>query len=220
MTTITVAGEAEIKRPAELGTVHITVSTDGPDRQSVVDEATRIHTETMAGIAELWASEDSAVQSWVSSGVTVSSTRPWNQDGQLLPFVHTAVAPISVIFTDPGRLSDWVGSVATEDGVVVDGVEWTLTDATRDEVTADVRVQAVKAAVRAAATYAAALALTDLKPVAIADPGLLDPSPSQPGLGASPMAASLRMTEAAPGLHLTPDLITMAATVHVRFETA
>ena len=138
----------------------------------------------------------------------------------LLPFVHTATAPISVIFTDAGALSDWVGSVATTTAWSSTGVEWTLTDATKEEVTADVRAQAVKAAVRAAATYAAALALTGLKPIAVADPGLLDAGALQPGLAAAPMGASLRMKGSAPAMDFAPQPITIAATVHVRFETA
>lgn len=218
MTTITVAGEAEVERAAELGTVHLSVSTEGPVRQGVVDEAGRIHAVIISGIVALQDAEAGVITRWTSDGVTVSSSRPWNQDGLQLPFVHTATAPISVTFADAGRLSDWLGSVATNDAVVVNGVEWSLTDATTAEVTADVRVQAVKAAVRAAATYAAALALTGLTPVAVADPGLLDSG--APDHGAVPMGASLRMKGSAPAMGFAPQPITIAATVHVRFETA
>lgn len=220
MTTITVAGEAEIEHAAELGTVHLSVSTEGADRQSVVEQATAIHSAIVAGVVALHEVDGAALTRWASDGVTVSSARPWNQDGVQLPFVHTATAPVTVTFADAGALSEWLGSVATNEGVIVTGVEWTLTDATKAAVTADVRAQAVKAAVRAAATYAAALALTGLTPVAVADPGLLDPGALQPGFAAAPMGASLRMKGSSPAMDLAPQPITVAATVHVRFETA
>src|SRR4051812_40146945 len=109
MTTITVAGEAELERAAELGTVTLGVSVEGADRQVAVDEASAIHGAIAAELVELQQSPGSAVTRWSSDGVTVASTRPWNQDGQQLPFVHTATAPISVTFDDAGRLSAWLG---------------------------------------------------------------------------------------------------------------
>ncbi|KQX07310.1 MULTISPECIES: SIMPL domain-containing protein [unclassified Leifsonia] len=217
MTTITVAGEAEIERAAELGTVRLRVTAEGADRQEVIKRAAGIHSAVVAGIVALHEADDAVLTRWASDGVTVSSARPWNQDGRQLPFVHTAAAALTVTFADPGALSEWLGSVSMNDGVFVDGVEWSLTEHTTDEVTADAREKAVKSAVRAAATYAAALSLTGLKPVAIADPGLLDTGAPQPGF--APMAASLRMKGSEQAMDLAPRPITIGATVHVRFET-
>ena len=218
MTTITVAGEAEIERAAELGTVHLSVSTEGPDRQGVVDEAGRIHAAIIAGIVALQDAEAAVITRWTSDGVTVSSARPWNQDGHQLPFVHTATAPISVTFADAGRLSDWLGSVATNDGsgrerrrVVAHGCHDGRGHRRRARAGGEGRV-------RAAATYAAALALTGLTPVAVADPGLLDRG--APGHGAVPMASVAPHEGSAPAMGFAPQPITIAATVHVRFETA
>jgi uncharacterized protein YggE len=220
MTTITVAGVAEIEQAAELGTVRLTVGTDGPDREGVVDEAADIHAAITTEIRTLEQEDGSPVTAWASNGIVVSSSRPWNQDGRQLPLVHSANADISVTFDDAARLSAWLGPISLRDSVTVNAVEWSLTDATTEAVTADVRVKAIKSAVRAAATYAAALALSGLTPVAVADPGLLDPTAPQPGFAATPMSSSLRMKSAAPTTDFAPQPITIAATVHVRFETA
>src|SRR5699024_12660664 len=67
----------------------------------------------------------------------------------------------------------WVTELSQRDGVTVNRIEWTLTERTRDTVTAEVRRAAVADAIDKATAYAEAAGFARVHPVAISDPGLL-----------------------------------------------
>ncbi len=94
-----------------------------------------------------------------------------------LPLVHHASVGIEVKFRDFAALSRWVGQhVANTDGFRVSHVEWALTSKRRTELQRQVRTRAVEDAVLRAQQYADALGLGKIRPVAIADAGMLGAS--------------------------------------------
>lgn len=129
--------------------------------------------------------------------------------------MHHAEVRVGVKFRDFAALSRWVAESTSQTASFrVSGVEWTLTTDRRDELLRRVRTQAVQDAVGRAQQYADALGLGAVRPVAIADTGMLGPGLQRGrgheiGLMASPASA--------PEVELVPEDITVSATVDARF---
>jgi len=219
-TIITVQGEHEERRAAERGTVRLLVTYDGDSRHETLALATERHAELAAGLREIHDAQHGPVLRWSSDQLRVWGDRPWSQNGEQLPIVHHAQVGIEAEFADPASLSDWVGTVSLRDGVTVEGVTWRLSDETHRRLTAQVSQRAVEEAVAKARRYASGLGLTDLRPVALSDPGLLGDAgaPPQP---APPFAARMMAADAGgASLALKPDEIRVAVQVHARFAAA
>ncbi|GCE77141.1 SIMPL domain-containing protein [Cellulomonas biazotea] len=220
-TTVTVEGRFDHHRPAERGTVTLTVGFEGRDREDVVRRVVAEHGRIAGDVQHLQEEPSPAVTWWSSDRVRVWSQRPWNQDGKQLPLVHHAAVEVEVKFKDLVRLALWVEDVATRDGVSVGGITWALTEATRERLTADARDRAVHDAVAKATSYAHSLGLSDVRPVAVADPGML-------GDGSAPTtpAPAMQMARAGAGagaggaLDLKPEDITVEGRVHARFAAS
>jgi uncharacterized protein YggE len=219
-TIITVQGEHEERRAAERGTVRLLVTYDGDSRHETLALATERHAEIAAGLREIHDAQNGPVLRWSSDQLRVWGDRPWSQNGEQLPIVHHAQVGIEAEFSDPAALSDWVGTVSLRDGVTVEGVTWRLSDETHRRLTAQVSQRAVEEAVAKARRYASGLGLTDLRPVALSDPGLLGDAgaPPQP---APPFAARMMAADAGgASLALKPDEIRVAVQVHARFAAS
>ncbi len=215
-TTITVEGRCEHRHVAERGTVSLVVGFEGPQRDEVVQRATHAHARMVDQVRALHDPSTGPVTWWSAHRLSVWSRRPWNEHGTQLPLVHHAQVGLEATFADLSRLAEWVEQVAVLDGVTVQGVDWTLTDATRTRLVADARERAVADAVERAGSYARALGLTQVRAVALAEPGLLG-APDNP---AEYEAAVMRgaVADAAAGqLDLKPEEITVASAVHARF---
>ena len=120
---------------------------------------------------------------WSTRHVRTWSERPWNQDGKQLPLVHHASVGVEVKFRDFAELARWVGRHAEHTaGFSLDGVEWALTEKRQQELARQVRTRAVQDAAARAQEYADALGLGPVRPVALADAGMLSS-------GLHPMAA-------------------------------
>ncbi|HWI43065.1 MAG TPA: SIMPL domain-containing protein [Nocardioides sp.] len=122
-------------------------------------------------------------------------------------------------FRDFAALAQWVGRhVAGTEGFSLDGVRWTLTEQRRLDLERDVRTRAVQDAARRAQEYADALGLGQVRPVAVADAGMLAQGLEIDGIGGVGYA---RMDVAGkePGaeLELSPEDIEVAASVDARF---
>lgn len=224
-TIITVEGFFEIEHAAERGTVSLAAGFEGPDRAAVLVSTGDLH-HALAGQAQRLETEG-AVTRWSADRVRVWSERPWNQNGvQLEPVQHTS-AHLEVTFADLEALATWVETVAAEGGVTVFDVTWALTEATASRVSAEARHGAVRNAVERATTYAESLSLATVRPLALADPGLLGGDGGE-GAGAAAAAGGLALMAArkAPGgdtgggIDLKPEQITVAARVHARFAAS
>jgi uncharacterized protein len=223
-TVITVQGTSSIKHSPERATVSISVSHDGPARDKVFAETTKISETIATALKGLLDAAAGPVVSWSSDRVSVWSDRPWNNEGAQLPLVYHATIGLRATFSDFDALARWVETVATTDGVAVGSIEWELLDATRDALLAEVQTQAVQDAAAKALVYAKAAGLSSVTATAIADPGLLGsadgPMPA-PYSDISPMRmfAAKSMPSAAP-LAFTPQELELAVQVDARFRAS
>ena len=162
--------------------------------------------------------EGGPVTRWSAGQLRTSSHRPWNQDGVQLPLVHGAGVDVEVEFADFAVLSQWVGRHVTgTDGFRVVRVDWALTEAHGHEVRLQARTRAVQDAAERAQQYADALGLGAVRPVALADAGMLV-AHLQPEVGEGP--AFLRAAPASHGpavIELIAQDITVSVVVDARF---
>ncbi len=155
---------------------------------------------------------------WSAEQLRTWSTRPWNKDGVQLPLVHHASVGIEVKFRDFSALSRWVGQhVSSTDGFRVDRVEWALTSKRRTELQRQVRTRAVEDAVIRAQQYADALGLGRIRPVAIADAGMLGDNLRPEGGGGGIALRSAAAPGGGPDVELVPEDIEVSAAVDARF---
>jgi uncharacterized protein len=213
-TEITVRGSfAAFERP-ERGTVHATIAYEGPAMEPVYGRVARDLDAVKASIAPL-DKDNGPVTWWSADQLRTWSNRPWNKDGKQLPLVHHASVDFEVKFRDFSALSRWVGEhVANTEGFRVTRVEWALTEKRREALQQDVRARAVRDAVTRAQEYADALGLGQIRPVAIADAGMLG---ARPESGPSPAFMRAAAVGGAPDVELVPEHIEVSAEVDARF---
>ena len=218
-TIITVEGHFDYHHPAERGTARLSIGFQGPERAQAVSRTTEVHS-ALARQAEQHVATDAATW-WSADRLQVWSERPWNQKGAQLPLVHHASLALQVKFADLSAMASWVEQIAALEGVTVSGIEWALTEVTKVRITTEAQQRAVQDAVNRATAYANSLGLSTLRPVALADPGMLgdESRPVAPGeaMMMSRRAASPTSDEV---LDLKPEDITVASRVHARFAAS
>lgn len=214
-TVIAVSGRAEERVEPELGAVSLTVGSSGGDRESLLRDVSSAHEQLLAEVRELEAS--GVLESWSAGQLRVWSHRPWNAEGRQLPLVHQANADVEVVFSDLSALGGWLGRVSGAPHVALGGIDWRLTDATRDRVLETAQRAAVADAVRKAGVYAAALGLGDPTPVELADSGML--TTPQPIPRAHKAVMMRAMADAGPPEpEIAPAKLVVEASVDARFS--
>ncbi len=217
-TEITVRGAFSAFHPPERGTVRASIAYEGPDMGSVYDRVAHDFAAVKASVTRLQESDPAPVTWWSAEQLRTWSQRPWHKDGKQLPLVHHAGVVLEVKFRDFAALSRWVGEhIAGTGGFRVASVDWALTAARRESLIADARTRAVRDALARAQQYADALDLGTVRPVALADAGMLGAA-LQPEGGTG--ATFLRAAATAGGggdVELIPEDIEVAATVDARF---
>lgn len=174
MTRIAVEGQATRTHPAERGTVNLHVAFSGTLRNDVVEQVARTHTilveqvkaHVSTGAAERWDAD--SVHSYVYDDRVKNSQTGGKQ--RIRRF--RASARLSVTFRDFEVLSTWLADVMDVDGVEVDRITWNLTDETRKALLAEARIEAAEETAVRAQSYADALGLGPVAPVAIFEAGL------------------------------------------------
>lgn len=219
--TISVRGEHQVQVPAELGIVHVAVSTDGPERPAVVERAVALSEPLRADLARR--KDAGQVREWFSERVAIRSERPWS-DGRYLAPVHYASVDFKVTFEDSSELSMWVSEIAELDGIQVGHISWQLTPQTAQRVEREVATQAVQVAVERATAYANALGKQQVVAVQLADLGLLSrehaSSGPQPRMAGGPAVMAMAADSVGPGLDLHPQELTISAAVEARFSAS
>jgi uncharacterized protein len=218
-TEITVRGSFTAFQTPERATVHATIAFEGPVMEPVYDRVARDLEAVKASITGLRTGDHGPVTWWSAKQLRTWSTRPWNKDGTQLPLVHHASVDVEVKFRDFAALTRWVGQhVASTDGFRVSRVEWTLTSKRRTELQRQARTRAVEDAVIRAQQYADALGLGSIRPVAIADAGMLDTGihPVSRGGDLALMTAT-GANGGGPDVELLPEDIEVSAEVDARF---
>ncbi len=214
-TIIAVTGRAEERIEPELGAVSLTVGTSGAGRESILRSVGEAHERLLAEVRELEAS--GALESWSAGQLRVWSHRPWNAEGRQLPLVHQANADVEVVFRDLEALGAWVGTASGAQHVSVGGIDWRLTDATRDRVQEAAQRGAVADAVRKAAVYAEALGLGTPAPVELADHGMLSEQPAPLMHKATMVRAMALDGGVGPTTEFAPAKLVIEASVDARF---
>ncbi|MDT5232928.1 MAG: uncharacterized protein QOI39_3428 [Mycobacterium sp.] len=215
-TEITVRGSYSAFQAPERGTVRASIAYEGPAMEPVYERVARDLEAVKASIVPLKSGDDGAVTWWSADQLRTWSNRPWNQDGEQLPLVHHASVGVEMKFRDFTALSRWVGRhVANTEGFRVSQVEWALTVKRREKLLKEARTRAVNDAVTRAQQYADALGLGGVRPVAVADAGMLGSRPEDGSQG----AAYMRVGAAGGGAdaELVPEHIEVSATVDARF---
>ena len=210
---ITVRGEAEARYPAERAIVTLAAAVENAEKQQAYDQAAAVQQAVTAQLTEL--ADRRAVIDWSSGQVSVSSYRPWRDDGRQGDRVHAARVEIVAEFSDFDRLGGFVDYWAGRDGVEITGIVWDVLERNRRAYEAELRRTAVDDAVNRAQTYADALRRGRVTPTRIADPGLLDS-----GGGARPYALRMEAVgaDAAGGLQLTPEPVRIHIAVDAGFR--
>ena len=219
MVTITVAGTAHRFVPAERGTVHLRATAEARRSADVVPVVADLHARLSAE-AERHVSAGAATR-WSADQLYVSTVQRYLRDSDVSETFQVAAAGVAVRFSDFSALSTWVTEVGTVDGVVVDGVEWELTEDSRREVEREVRAEAVRDAQERADAYADELGYATATATALFEPGLRPHT--QPGFdGGGPRYARLAAADAGGGavVSMRPEQIEITATVTVDYAAS
>lgn len=214
---LTVQGTARAELDPERATLRFSVAADGPDRAPVVDAVTA----SLATASEQLGSRHSAgaVVTWSVDQLSVTTQRPWTNDGTQAPKVHRASASGRAVLETADAAAELVDALAADAAVTIDSVEWSLTDASLARAQADVRTHAVADALGKAVVLAAAVGRAGVDAVALADPGMLDGSAG--GVGPQPRferAMAMSMDAGSPGgFSLRPQPIVIDVAVDARF---
>ncbi len=212
---ITVRGEHARCEAPEEAIVGMSVRVDGPDRGAVVEQVSALAAPLRADLTARAA--DGAVREWSSRQVSVWAQRPWNEQGNQLPLVHTAAVELSATFTDFPALSSWLTRIAEIEGVHVDSVQWRLTRETAAATQAEVAAAAVRDAIERATAYASALGRAAVTPLEIADAGLLSRGDAGGPEILRMAKASFAADAGGPVLELRPEAVAVRAAVEGRF---
>ena len=213
---ITVRGEHELRVAPERATVQLTVALDGADREEVVTRALAVAEPVRSSIVER--EQGGSVEQWTSQRLSVYAERPWSSEGKRLAPIYRASIDFTATFSDISEMSIWVTDISVADGVSIGDVDWHLSSETEREVEREVATQAVAVAVGRARAYAEALGLSDVRPLEIADRGLISTEPPM----FTPVAAAARgmAMDSAAGMEFQGEQITVSATVEGRFAAS
>ena len=211
---ITVVGHGQATFPPERCTVSLSVRTDGRTAEAAAEPAHRLVKDLTRLIDPLYNPEHGPIDDWALDQVRHTRNRPFNHDGEQLPYVYQALASIDVKFSQIDVIDAFVYAVSALDGVDIGRFDWSLTEESSAEKTRQVRALAVQNAVEKAEIYAESVGRSAITALAIADPGLL-------GVAAihhqEHALASRAFTAADDGFELKPQDITLEAEVHARF---
>lgn len=199
--------------------MHASISYEGPAMEPVYERVAGDLETLKASISPILDPDSGAITRWSSDQLRTWSNRLRNNDGSQLPLVHHASLGVKVEFGDFSALSAWIGAqVAAIEGFAVSTIEWTLIPTHREELQREARNRAVQDAVTRAQQYADALSLGPIRPVAVADAGMLT------GISSSADAPQVRQVRAAaavagsgPDLELLPKDIELSVAVDARF---
>lgn len=218
--SITVRGAFESSYRPERATVHLAVSVEGATKDTVFAAASQSAAAVAGSVTPLLDAESGPVTWWASDQVRTWSHRPWAENGRQLPQVHHAAVDFQIRFSDFEALSRWLAGVAGLPGVSVTGIDWTLTDQRRAQLLNQVRAAAVLDAREKAQSYAGSLGLSLLRPVAVADVGMLGDGREGTEAAPSPrmaLASRTSMRAEAAEISFSPQDIVLDAQVDARF---
>lgn len=213
VTVVSVRGEAFVEVAPERVTVHVVIDIDGPERASVEHRATDARTRCIAAVQSRHDTTAGPIAEWSASQLQQWSQRPWNAEGAQLPLVFHSRSTVDATFSDLDAVGGWIDTLAATDGVTLAGLDWSVTDLTRQELEGRCQRDAVTNAVAKASVYASALGLGDIRPVEISEPSAF--SRGEPADG---IVSRMVLASSSGPTEFTPEPIRIAVQVDARFE--
>lgn len=221
-TVITVRGSKSATAQPELAKVTIAAKQDGAKRPEVMKRTLALAATVRSALERLHHESGGPVTQWSSQSIQVWDERPWNEQGKQLPPVHHARQTFRASFNDFQVLAEALESLTAQEGITVESTVWELRETSRHELLAGLQREAVADAAQRARVYAEALGLSQLRPLSIADPGMLEEQ-TMPAVGGSPRAMFAMRAEAADaasGLELRPEELRFSVEVDARFAAS
>lgn len=223
---VAVVGTSRVAMTPERGTLHLTVAAEADDKELALHDCTETVNHLRRALDEMDSTDPGPITWFAVLPICTRAWRPWNKDGVTLPLRYSAAAQIKVKFCDFTALSRFADTFGGMLFVRLDGVEWTLTDTTKDHLAGQVLAGAVRDAFTKAGRIAAAAGAGEVQAVEISDPGLLSGVVGSGGgrhddLGMIGRGASAPASAGAPdAIELVPEDVELAAQVHARFRAA
>lgn len=198
--------------------MHATIGYEGPVMEPVYERVAHDLEKVKQAITPMADCDGDVVTGWSADQLRAWSDRPWTPDGSRAPLVCHVSVGLKVEFADFSALSQWVSmQVAAAEGFRVSTIEWTITAAHRDEIMLEVRNRAVQDAATRAQHYADALHLGPIRPIAIADAGMLANAGSPAGPGGVRLRSASVSGGRPPEVELIPQDIEVSVDVDARF---
>lgn len=162
---IHVAGNASVSRKAERGVLHIRVWHTSPS-QADVSSAVASKSDTLTTLFRQHALKtddnhphpNASITTFTVSAPSTSSQLPTSPEtGRTIPDAprqYTAETTAEVVFRNLGLLAELAVQLSAMENVAIEHTEWRLTDPTREAITREARIDAVRNAVEKANDYA------------------------------------------------------------------
>lgn len=210
---ITVTGRANARLRPELATLSLRVGFESPTPGAALEQATRLANAIGDALEELDAADPCPVESTALLPLTTDSWRPWGSDGNQLPPRFRANARATLVFNDFRALSGFIDRWGREEGLSVEGVEWSLTKARNADETRSILGAAVVDARARAMALAVAAGEDGVRFVELSD------TPFRAGEPEPRMYARAAMAAGGDGIDLTPEDVELEAVIHAVFTT-
>ena len=166
---IRLTGSSTVSRLAERGILSVSISSSGTSKPKVSEDVTKVTKDLQALISPLDGKDantglpapDAPVTWWSMSNITTRTWVPSRYDSNTQQHIegerqYSANSSFTVKFKDFTKLSEIATDLTVQEFVTVNGVTWTLTDATRDALASENRRKAVADAMLKAKDYAGA----------------------------------------------------------------
>lgn len=162
---IHVAGNASVSRKAERGVLHIRVWHTSPSQADVSsavasksDNLTTLFRQHALNTEDNHPHPNASITTFTVSAPSTSSHLPTSPEtGRAIPDAprqYTAETTAEVVFRNLGLLAELAVQLSAMENVAIEHTEWRLTDPTREALTREARIDAVRNAVEKANDYA------------------------------------------------------------------
>ncbi|KAJ5111568.1 hypothetical protein N7532_002103 [Penicillium argentinense] len=158
---IILQGHSAVTQQPERGVLHFNIRSDGPHREAVskevietASEITRVFrelspkSETGATLANapITSFSSTALQTWASKERMPNSDE-WQR-------IHSARLSIGANFQDFNKLNEVVSNLVIYPNVMIESLDWVLTEATQKSLSSEARKDAMRDAIQKANDYA------------------------------------------------------------------
>lgn len=208
-------GTGRVRLPAELGTIRLQASFEGPDQDETARRTTGLAGELRAELERLTGAGE-PIERFAVDEVSTFSWSARRGDHVRREFRSSIGA--RAVFRDFPALGDFVSRWSTREGVEIRDIAWSLTERTRAEREREALSGAVRDARERARWIAVELGLGPMRPVSVSEPE--DGSPWSGEGSGGPRAAANFMGAQAQGVELSPEDVVVSTSVRVVFEAA